>query len=100
MGEVVGFSPPKSAVEVEVDRLLSAAEEGGALTCVIQNSAGDITLAFEPWPATIGMAGLSAANEIMDRFRESKEFRDALIAYSWNVGACFVADHLREVAAN
>ncbi|HEV7345457.1 MAG TPA: hypothetical protein VGN60_07475 [Devosia sp.] len=100
MGDVIRFPQPMSDAEAEVDRLLGEAEDGGALTCVIQNLDGDMSLAFEPWPTTITVDGLTAVNRIMNRFRDSKEFRDALVAYSWNVGSSYVSGNLREVASH
>lgn len=100
MGDIIHFPVQLTPAEQEVDRLLGEAEAGGALTCVIQNSAGDMSLAFEPWPATISPEGLAAANKIMNRFRDSKEFREALISYAWNVGSSYVSGNLREVRAH
>lgn len=99
MGDVVEF-PRKNDAEAELDRLLARLEEGGALACLLQNSAGDMTLAFEPWPAAITEDGLAAINDLMNRFRESRAIREAMVAYSWNVGASYIEGHVREVRSN
>src|SRR5690606_2542826 len=98
MGEVIDFPQQMTPVDLEVESLIGQAEEGGVLVCVMYGDKGDVSLAFEPWPAGVSASGVMAMNKLNNRFRDDKEFREGLVAYAWNVGAVYTAGSFRAAA--
>ncbi|ANV26892.1 hypothetical protein [Agrobacterium pusense] len=99
MGEVIDFPQPPTPVDIEVESLVGQAEEGGALVCVLRDERGEVSISFEPWPAGISASGFAVINKITNRFRDSKEFRETLCSYAWNVGGMYTAGSFRTVAS-
>lgn len=88
-------------VDAVLSRLLTQLESGGWILALLQNDGGDLCLAFELGPERHAtQLGTDAARELTERFEADKDFREALISFTWNVGSVYVTGDLRSQKTN